>query len=57
VRWYVTGVHITRVVEQVMAFTVDFFAEATPAHVAAEPGNVADFVDTDGRPGHDRRSG
>ena len=35
--WNVDGVRITRVVEHVMPFTVDFFAEANLAEVAAEP--------------------
>ncbi len=48
VRWDVEGVRVTRVVEQVMAFPVDFFAEATPADVAAEPDLVGDFVDSNG---------
>ena len=34
--WTVEGVRITRVVEFVMPFEVDFFAEATSADVAAE---------------------
>jgi hypothetical protein len=44
-RWDVSGVRITRVVEFVMPFPVDFFAEATPADVAAEAWLVPDFVD------------
>jgi glyoxylase-like metal-dependent hydrolase (beta-lactamase superfamily II) len=47
--WTVGGVRITRVVEHVMPFPVDFFAEATPADVAAEPSLVPDFVDSRGR--------
>jgi glyoxylase-like metal-dependent hydrolase (beta-lactamase superfamily II) len=47
--WTVGGARITRVVEFVMPFTVDFFAEATPADVAAEPSLVPDFVDSQGR--------
>jgi Metallo-beta-lactamase superfamily len=48
-RWDVDGVRVTRVVEHVMPFPVDFFAEATPADVLAEPWLVPDFVDSDGR--------
>jgi glyoxylase-like metal-dependent hydrolase (beta-lactamase superfamily II) len=47
--WDVGGVRITRVVEFVMPFTFDFFAEATPADVAAEAWLAPDFVDADGR--------
>jgi hypothetical protein len=47
-RWDVSGVRITRVVEFVMPFPVDFFAEATPADVAAEAWLVPDFVNADG---------
>jgi glyoxylase-like metal-dependent hydrolase (beta-lactamase superfamily II) len=47
--WDVGGVRITRVVEHVMPFTIDFFAEATPADVAAAGWLVPDFVDADGR--------
>jgi hypothetical protein len=47
-RWDVSGVRITRVVEFVMPFRVDFFAEATPADVAAEAWLVPDFVNADG---------
>lgn len=47
--WNVGDVRITRVVEHVMPFTVDFFAAATPADVAAEAWLVPDFVDADGR--------
>jgi glyoxylase-like metal-dependent hydrolase (beta-lactamase superfamily II) len=47
--WDVGGVRITRVVEHVMPFTVDFFAEATQADVAAAAELVPDFVDADGR--------
>ena len=46
--WDVGDVRITRVVEHVMPFPVDFFAEATPADVAAEAWLVPDFVDADG---------
>lgn len=46
--WDVGGVRITRVVEHVMPFPVDFFAEATPADVAAEAWLVPDFVDAEG---------
>lgn len=48
-RWDVDGVRVTRVVEHVMPFPVDVFAEATPADVLAEPWLVPDFVDSDGR--------
>ncbi len=48
-RWIVDGVRITRVVEFVMPFAVDFFAEATPADVAAVPWLAPDFVDEHGR--------
>jgi glyoxylase-like metal-dependent hydrolase (beta-lactamase superfamily II) len=47
--WNVDGVRVTRVVEHVMPFAVDFFAEATPSDVAAEPWLVPDFVDSRGR--------
>ncbi|MCE0762909.1 MBL fold metallo-hydrolase [Pseudonocardia kujensis] len=47
--WTVDGVRISRVVEHVMPFPVDFFAEATPADVAAEPDLALDFVDAHGR--------
>jgi hypothetical protein len=47
--WDVGGVRITRVVELVMAFPVDFFAEATPADVAAETWLVPNFVTADGQ--------
>jgi glyoxylase-like metal-dependent hydrolase (beta-lactamase superfamily II) len=47
--WDVGNVRITRVVEFVMPFGVDFFAEATPEDVAAEAWLVPDFVDADGR--------
>jgi hypothetical protein len=47
-RWDVCGVRITRVVEFVMPFPVDFFAEATSADVAAEAWLVPDFVNADG---------
>jgi hypothetical protein len=36
------------VVEFVMPFPVDFFAEATPEDVAADARLVPDFVDADG---------
>ena len=39
----VGNVRITRVVEFVMPFPVDFFAEATPEDVAAEAWLVPDF--------------
>jgi hypothetical protein len=44
----VRNVRITPVVEFVMPFPVDFFAEATPEDVAAEARLVPDFVDADG---------
>src|SRR3954451_12460656 len=47
--WTVEGVRISRVVEHVMPFPGDFFAEATPADVAAEPELALDFVDARGR--------
>ena len=47
--WDVGGVRITRVPEFVMPFAFDFFAEATPADVAAEAWLTPDFVDADGR--------
>jgi glyoxylase-like metal-dependent hydrolase (beta-lactamase superfamily II) len=47
--WTVGEVRITRVVEFVMPFPVDFFAEATPADIAAEPSLVPDFIDSRGR--------
>jgi glyoxylase-like metal-dependent hydrolase (beta-lactamase superfamily II) len=47
--WTVGGVRITRVVEFVMPFTFDFFAEATPADIAAEPSLVPEFIDSRGR--------
>lgn len=47
--WDVGAVHITRVVEHVMPFPVNFFAEATPADVAAEAWLMPDFVDADGQ--------
>jgi hypothetical protein len=46
--WVVGNVRITRGVEFVMPFPVDFFAEATPEDVAAEAWLVPDFVDADG---------
>jgi len=48
--WNVGNVRITRVVESVMPFPVDFFAEAAPHDVAAEAWLVPDFVDADGIP-------
>ncbi len=45
-RWDVNGARIDRVIEFVMPFTVDFFAEATPADVAPEAAFVPDFVDS-----------
>ena len=47
--WDVDGVRITRVVEHVMPFTIDFFAEATQADVAAAAWLLPDFFDADGR--------
>jgi glyoxylase-like metal-dependent hydrolase (beta-lactamase superfamily II) len=47
--WDVGGVRITRLVEHIMPFPVDFFAEATSADVAAEAWLVPDFVDADGQ--------
>jgi hypothetical protein len=44
----VGNARITRVVEFVMPFPVDFFAEATPEDVAAEAWLMPDFVDSDG---------
>jgi hypothetical protein len=46
--WNVGNVRITRVVEFVMPFPVDFFAEATPEDVADETWLGPDFVDADG---------
>jgi glyoxylase-like metal-dependent hydrolase (beta-lactamase superfamily II) len=47
--WDVGGVRVTRVVEFVMPLAVDFFAEATPADVAAQAWLVPEFLDSDGR--------
>jgi glyoxylase-like metal-dependent hydrolase (beta-lactamase superfamily II) len=47
--WDVEDVRITRVVEHVMPFSIDFFAEATQADVAAAARLLPDFVDADGR--------
>lgn len=47
--WNLDGVRITRVVEHVMPFPLDFFAEATLADVAAEAWLVPDFIDVDGQ--------
>jgi metal-dependent hydrolase (beta-lactamase superfamily II) len=47
--WDIGGVRVARVVEQIMPFTADFFAEATPADVAAEACLMPDFVDAHGR--------
>jgi hypothetical protein len=47
--WDVGDVRITRVVEHVMPFPVDFFAEATPQDVAAEPWLMPEFVDANGQ--------
>jgi glyoxylase-like metal-dependent hydrolase (beta-lactamase superfamily II) len=44
--WDVGPVRITRVVESVLPFAVDFFAEAIPDDVAAEGWLVPDWVDT-----------
>lgn len=46
--WEIGDVLITRVVEQVVPFPVDFFMEAMPADVAAEAWLVPDYVDADG---------
>ena len=46
--WVVGNVRITRVVEFVMPFPVDVFAEATPEDVADETRLAPDFVDADG---------
>ena len=46
--WEIGDVRITRVVEQVVPFPVDFFMEAMPADVAAEAWLVPDYVDADG---------
>ena len=46
--WEIGDVLITRVVEQVVPFPVDFFVEAMPADVAAEAWLVPDYVDADG---------
>lgn len=47
--WDVDGVRVTRVIEHVLPFAVDFFSDATMADVAAEPWLVPDFVDAQGR--------
>ena len=47
--WEIGEVRISRVVEQVVPLPVEFFAEATPADVAAESWLVPDFVDEAGR--------
>src|SRR5688500_3067709 len=51
--WDIDGARITRLVELVMPFAVDFFAEATPkdvaADVAADAWLVPNFVDAAGR--------
>lgn len=48
--WTVGGsVRITRVVEHVMPFAADFFTEATPSDIAAQPWLTPDFIDADGR--------
>ena len=47
--WDVDGVRITRVIEHVMPFPVDFFVEATREDVAAETWLVPEFVDDDGQ--------
>jgi glyoxylase-like metal-dependent hydrolase (beta-lactamase superfamily II) len=46
--WNVGDVRITRVVESVMPFPLDFFSEATPQDVASEAWLVPDFVNADG---------
>ena len=45
--WDVGGVRITRVVEHVTAFPVDYFAVATREDVAGETWLVPEFVDAD----------
>jgi glyoxylase-like metal-dependent hydrolase (beta-lactamase superfamily II) len=45
--WHVGNVRITRVVEFVMPFPADFFAEATPQDIAAEAWLAPDFVNAD----------
>ena len=47
--WDVDGVRITRVVEHVMAFPVDYFADATREDVAGETWLVPEFVDVGGQ--------
>ena len=47
--WDVDGVRITRLVEHVMPFPVDFFVEATREDVAGETWLVPEFVDDDGQ--------
>ena len=47
--WHLGVVRITRVVEQVLPFPVDFFAEATIAGIAAEAWLVPDYVDAHGQ--------
>jgi hypothetical protein len=47
--WDVDGVRVTRVVEHVIPFPVDFFVETTRGDVAAETWLVPDFVDDDGQ--------
>ena len=47
--WQVGVARITRVVEDVLPFDVDFFDGATPADVRAEQDLLADFIDASGR--------
>jgi len=47
--WDIGGVRIARVLESVVPFPFDFFAEATPADVAAEEWLKPHYVDADGR--------
>lgn len=44
-KWDVDGVRVTRIVEQVIPFPIDFFAEATPGDLTAEPWLAPDFID------------
>ena len=48
-KWDVDGVRVTRIVEQVMPFPLDFFAEATPGDLTAEAWLTPDFIDDRGR--------
>ncbi|MGZ4665151.1 MAG: MBL fold metallo-hydrolase [Frankiaceae bacterium] len=47
--WNLGVARISRVVEHVMSFDVDFFGGATPPDVAAEKEHLADFIDASGR--------